>query len=39
MGSLDDHKYIVDDAEIETLIFDPNAFEERAAELKRRHPR
>lgn len=38
MGSLDDHKYIVDDAEIETLIFDPNAFEERAAELKASSP-
>ncbi|KJF23399.1 acyl-CoA synthetase [Rhodococcus sp. ACPA4] len=38
MGSLDDHKYIVDDAEIETLIFDPNAFEDRAAELKASSP-
>ncbi len=34
MGSLDDHSYILGDAEIETLIFDPTAFEGRAAELK-----
>ncbi|QNG20134.1 AMP-binding protein [Rhodococcus triatomae] len=34
MGSLDDHLYILDDAGIETLIFDPTAFEGRAAELK-----
>ncbi|MEV0945393.1 AMP-binding protein [Rhodococcus sp. NPDC049939] len=38
MGSLDDHLYIVNDAEIETLIFDPNAFEDRAAELKSKSP-
>ncbi|MET4612298.1 fatty-acyl-CoA synthase [Rhodococcus sp. PvR044] len=34
MGSLDDHRYILEDSEIETLIFDPTAFEARAAELK-----
>lgn len=34
MGSLDDHSYILGDAEIETLIFDPTAFQGRAAELK-----
>lgn len=34
MGSLDDHSYILGDAEIETLIFDPTAFEGRAADLK-----
>ncbi len=34
MGSVDDHSYILGDAEIETLIFDPTAFEERAAQLK-----
>ncbi|MGV5049491.1 AMP-binding protein [Rhodococcus pyridinivorans] len=33
MGSLSDHLYISTDAEIETLIFDPRHFEERAAEL------
>ena len=38
MGSLDDHLYITDDAEIETLIFDPTAFEERAAELQGKVP-
>ncbi|AWZ26415.1 AMP-binding protein [Rhodococcus pyridinivorans] len=34
MGSLSDHLYISTDAEIETLIFDPRHFEERAAELR-----
>ncbi|MDG3015676.1 AMP-binding protein [Speluncibacter jeojiensis] len=34
MGSFDDHAYILGDAEIDTLIFDPTAFEARAAELK-----
>lgn len=38
MGSLTDHLYIAGDAEIETLIFDPNHFEERAAELKAQIP-
>ncbi|MDM7489440.1 AMP-binding protein [Rhodococcus sp. GXMU-t2271] len=38
MGSLSDHLYIVGDAAIETLIFDPNHFEERAAELKAQVP-
>ncbi|MBD8054228.1 AMP-binding protein [Rhodococcus ruber] len=38
MGSLPDHLYIVGDAAIETLIFDPNHFEERAAELKAQVP-
>ncbi len=38
MGSLDDHLYIVGDAEIQTLIFDPTAFEERAAELVAQSP-
>ncbi|KXF84597.1 acyl-CoA synthetase [Rhodococcus ruber Chol-4] len=38
MGSLPDHLYIVGDAAIETLIFDPNHFEERAAELQAQVP-
>jgi fatty-acyl-CoA synthase len=37
LGSLDDHAYVVEDARIETLIFDP-AFEDRARELKDRVP-
>jgi fatty-acyl-CoA synthase len=38
MGSADDQVYVLEDAEIETLVFDPTAFEERAAELKERVP-
>ncbi|KHJ72447.1 AMP-binding protein [Rhodococcus sp. Chr-9] len=38
MGSLSDHQYISTDAEIETLIFDPRHFEERAAELREQVP-
>ncbi|WP_094980094.1 AMP-binding protein [Rhodococcus pyridinivorans] len=38
MGSLSDHLYISTDAEIETLIFDPRHFEERAAELREQVP-
>jgi fatty-acyl-CoA synthase len=37
LGSLDDHAYVLDDAGIETLIFDP-AFAERARQLKERVP-
>lgn len=33
MGSLEDHKYVIDDAEIETLVFDPSVFAPRAKEL------
>ena len=36
MGSLDDHVYILEDAEIETLFYDPAAYEERAMALKDR---
>ncbi|MDG2304566.1 MAG: AMP-binding protein [Candidatus Binatia bacterium] len=39
MGSLDDHAYVLEDAEVETLIFDPRLFAERAAELAERVPR
>lgn len=38
MGSADDQAYVLADAEIETLIFDPSAFSERAAELLQRVP-
>ncbi|MFD4369906.1 AMP-binding protein [Rhodococcus sp. NPDC058521] len=38
MGSLDDHEYILGDAEIETLIFDPRFFEERAEALAASSP-
>jgi fatty-acyl-CoA synthase len=36
MGSLDDHTYILEDAGIETLFYDPGAYEERAMALKER---
>lgn len=38
MGSLDDHAYILEDAGIETLFYDPSAYEERAMALKDRVP-
>ncbi len=38
MGSLDDHVYILEDAGIETLFYDPDAYEERAMALKERVP-
>jgi fatty-acyl-CoA synthase len=38
MGSLEDHAFILDDAGIDTLVFDP-ALQERAAELAARVPR
>lgn len=38
MGSLDDHVYILEDAGIETLFYDPAAYEERAMALKERVP-
>ena len=38
MGSLDDHVYILEDAQIETLFYDPSAYEERAMALKDRVP-
>ena len=38
LGSLDDHSYLLDDAGIDTLIFDP-AFAERAGQLRDRVPR
>jgi fatty-acyl-CoA synthase len=38
LGSIDDHAYVVSDAGTETLIFDPAAFGERAAQLLERVP-
>ena len=38
MGSLDDHAYVLDDAGVETLVFDPGSFAERAAALRERVP-
>lgn len=38
MGSLDDHSYVLEHAEIDALIFDAPLFEQRAAELKERFP-
>jgi fatty-acyl-CoA synthase len=38
MGSLDDHAYVLEDAGIETLVFDPAVYDERAAALRDRVP-
>jgi len=38
LGSLDDHAYVLEHGEIETLIYDPSSFDERARELKDRVP-
>src|SRR5690606_12158805 len=38
MGSLDDHAYVLQDAGVETLIFDPAGFDERAAQLREKVP-
>ncbi|MBB3047205.1 fatty-acyl-CoA synthase [Litorivivens lipolytica] len=38
LGSLDDHAYVLEDAEIDVLIFDPALFSEVAAALKERVP-
>src|SRR5258708_25871518 len=37
LGSVDDHAYVIDDAELETLVFDPS-FAERAQQLQERCP-
>jgi len=39
MGSLDDHAYVLEDAGVDTLVFDPALFQQRAAQLKERVPR
>ena len=38
LGSADDQAYVLQDAQIETLIYDPTIFEPRATELKERVP-
>src|SRR5829696_2999444 len=38
MGSLSDHAYAVNDAEIDCLVFDPRDFDGRAAELQQQFP-
>ncbi|MEE4660782.1 MAG: AMP-binding protein [Halieaceae bacterium] len=38
LGSLDDHSYVIEHAEINALVFDPGVFAQRAAELKARFP-
>ncbi len=38
MASLEDQAYVLEDAGVETLVFDPTAFDERAAELRDRVP-
>jgi len=38
MGALDDHAYVLTDAAIETLVYDPAKFGERARELRERVP-
>jgi fatty-acyl-CoA synthase len=38
LGSLDDHAYVLEAAEIDTLIYDPTAFEEVAGALQQRVP-
>jgi fatty-acyl-CoA synthase len=39
MGSIDDYLYVIDDAEIDLLIYDADNFEDIAAQLKQRAPR
>lgn len=34
MGSLDDHQFVLDDAEIDTLIYDPRFFSDRARAIR-----
>jgi fatty-acyl-CoA synthase len=39
MGSVDDLSYMVEDADIEVLIFDSGYYQDHARELQQRHPR
>jgi len=39
LGSLEDHAYVIEHAEIDALVFDAPVFAQRAAELKERFPR
>jgi fatty-acyl-CoA synthase len=38
LGSVDDHAYVLEAAEIDTLVFDPTVFQELAAALRARVP-
>jgi len=38
LGSVDDHAYVLNDAGIEALVYDPALFEDRARELKEKVP-
>ena len=38
MGSLDDHAYVLEDAEVDTLVFDAALFQQRAGQLRERVP-
>jgi fatty-acyl-CoA synthase len=38
MGSIDDYLYVIEDADIDTLIYDPALYEMAARELKERAP-
>ena len=38
MGSVEDHAFVLEDAEVETLVYDPDVFGDRAAELAARVP-
>ncbi len=38
LGSADDHAFMLNDAGIETLVYDPTTFEQRARELKEKVP-
>ena len=38
LGSLDDHAYVLENAEVETLVYDASLFEQRARELQERLP-
>lgn len=39
MGAIEDYLYVIEDAEIDLLVYDGDHFEEVAAELKQRAPR
>ncbi len=38
LGSLEDHAYVLEAAEIDTLVYDPSVFEDHAAALQERVP-
>src|SRR5690606_28445160 len=39
MGSVEDYLYVMEDAEIDTLVYDPERYETAVRELKERAPR